>query len=281
VRRALAVVAGVLAVAGPASAATGTEVSRLAAQAPASPAALNRLRSIAVVDGRPVDLARALRTASRQDLLATLRVLAALPANPPQEFPATAAARRILQENRFRGSQVPRPFHGALVWLGERFSPVSRAFHSLARHVPGGAAALAVLLAALVVLASTAVAGRIARRRGASVLRLGERAQGVATADPRQLEREADAAEAGGDAAGALRLRFGAGLLRLGRARVVPLRASLTSGEARRLVGLEEFDLLAGTFDEVVYGGRSARAEDAVAARERWPVVLRAKGVRG
>ena len=280
-RQALAVVAAVLAVAGPASAATGAEVSRLAAQAPSSPAALDRLRSIAVVDGRRVDLARALRTASRQDLLVRLRVLAAPSGSPPQAFPATATARRILQESRFRGSQVPRPFHGSLVWLGERFSPLSRAFHSLARHVPGGAAALAVLLAALVVLASTAVAGRIARGRAVSVLRLGERAGGPATADPRQLEGEADAAEAAGDAAGALRLRFRAGLLRLGSARVVPLRDSLTSGEARRLVRLEEFDLLAGTHDEVVYGGRSARAEDAVAARERWPVVLRAKGVRG
>ena len=162
-----------------------------------------------------------------------------------------------------------------LVWLGERFSPVSRAFHWLAQYVPGGASTLWGLLAALVVLGSVAVAGRTARRRGASLLELGEHAHDPAGADPRQLEREADAAEAAGDAAMALRLRFRAGLLRLGRARVVPLRDSLTSGEARRLVRLPEFDLLAGTHDEVVYGGRSARAEDAVDARERWPIVLR------
>jgi hypothetical protein len=69
-------------------------------------------------------------------------------------------------------------------------------------------------------------------------------------------------------------------LLRLGRAQVVPLRASLTSGEARRIIRLPEFDALARTHDEVVYGGRSAVADDVVLARERWPRVLEAKGVR-
>ena len=97
--------------------------------------------------------------------------------------------------------------------------------------------------------------------------------------DPGQLEREADEAERSGDAARALRLRFRAGLLRLGPGRVVPLRESLTSGEARRLVRLPEFDRLARTHDEVVYGGRAARAADAVEARETWPRVLTAKGL--
>jgi hypothetical protein len=75
-------------------------------------------------------------------------------------------------------------------------------------------------------------------------------------------------------------LRFRAGLLRLGRARVVPLRASLTSGEARRILRLAEFDALARAHDEVVYGGRTAVSADLAAARERWPRVLEAKGVR-
>jgi hypothetical protein len=279
VRRTLAVAAGALVLAGPASAATGSQVRRLAAEARSNPAALAGLRSITVVDGRRVELGRALRTSSRQDLLGRLRVLAA-PAAPLRSFAAPAEAQRILKESRFRGSQVPHPFHGALVWLGKRFDPVSRAFRRLARHVPGGESTLWVLLAALVVFSSASIAGRTARRRGASLLERGEHPRGPAAADPRRLERDADAAEAAGDAATALRLRFRAGLLRLGRARVVPLRDSLTSGEARRLVRLHEFDLLAGTHDEVVYGGRSARAEDAVAARERWPIVLRAKGVQ-
>jgi hypothetical protein len=273
------VAAGVLVFAGPATGATGGQVRRLAAAARADPAALASLRSITVVDGRRVDLARALRTSSRQDLQARLRVLASPPV-PAPAFAATTEAHRILGQARFRGSPVPRPFHGALVWLGQRFAPVTRAFRWLAHRIPGGSSVLWILLAALVVLASTTVATRTARRRGASLLARGELARDATAVDPRQLEREADAAESAGDAATALRLRFRAGLLRLGRARVVPLRDSLTSGEARRLVRLDEFDDLAGTHDEVVYGGRPARLEDAVAARERWLAVLRAKGVR-
>jgi hypothetical protein len=279
VTRALAVAAGVLVFAGSASAATSGQVRRLAAEAPNDPAALASLRSIAVVDGRQVNFARALRTSSRQDLLSRLRVLAT-PAPRARAFPASRAARRILKEKRFHGSQLPRPLHGALVWLGARLTPLARPFRWLARQVPGGAWALLGVLGVLVVLASAAVAGRTARRRGANLLARDERARGAAGQDPRQLERDADAAEAAGDADAALRLRFRAGLLRLGRARIVPLRDSLTSGEARRLVRLDDFDLIAGAHDEVVYGGRTARAEDAVDARERWPIVLRSKGVR-
>ncbi len=278
-RRALAVTAGVLVFVGPASAATSGQVRRLAAEARTDPAALGRLRSITAVDGRRVDLRRALRTSSRRELGARLEALASGPPAEPA-FPATAEAHRILGQGRFHGSRVPRPFHGALVWLGQRFAPVTRAFHWLARRIPGGSSALWILLAGIVVLCSTAVAARTAERRGASQIARGELAHDGGAVDPRQLEREADKAEAEGDAATALRLRFRAGLLRLGRARVVPLRDSLTSGEARRLVRLDDFDDLAWTHDEVVYGGRSARLEDAVDARERWLTVLQEKGVR-
>jgi hypothetical protein len=278
VTRALTVAVALFVLAGPASAATSAQVRQLATEARTNPAALADLRSITVVDGHQVDLGRALRTSSRHDLVARLRVLAA-PPTPAQPFAASAAAQRILKESRFRGSQVPRPFHSTLVWLGERFSPVSRAFRWLGRQVPGGAWGLWAILAALVVLVSALIASRTARRRGASLLERGELARRPTAVDPRQLEREADAAEAAGDAATALRLRFRAGLLRLGRARIVPLRDSLTSGEARRLLRLREFDLLAATHDDVVYGGRSARPEDAINARERWSSVLRSKGV--
>ena len=264
---------------GAAAATTGADVRGLAAAAPTDPAALARLRAVTVVDGQHVDFARALRTSSRPDLLARLHALSA-PTPPVRAFAASHEAQRILKERRFHGSRLPRPFHGALVWLGARLSPLGRPFEWLAHHVPGGAWTLWALLAGLVILASAAVASRTARRRGASLLARDEHARSGRAEDPARLEREADAAEAAGDLDAALRLRFRAGLLRLGRARVVPLRSSLTSGEARRLVRLPDFDRIAGTHDEVVYGGRRARAEDAVDARERWPLVLRSKGVR-
>lgn len=279
-RAAAAVGTAFLIFVGSASATTGAEVRGLAAAAPTDPVALARLRAITVVDGQPVDFARALSTSSRRDLLARLRVLSVPATQPTRAFAASREARRILTEGRFRGSRLPRPFHGALVWLGARLSPLGKPFTWLARRVPGGAWTLWLVLAGLIVFASAAVASRTARRRGASLLARDEHARGGRGEDPARLEREADAAEAAGDLDAAVRLRFRAGLLRLGRARVVPLRSSLTSGEARRLVRLPDFDRIAGTHDEVAYGGRQAQTEDAVDARERWPLVLRSKGVR-
>ena len=270
-----------LAVIAPAQAAaeTGAQVRALARAAETSPAALARLRAVTSVDGRPVKLAAALDTQDPARLAARLRVLAARSeAAPP--LGARAAARSILSGRRFHGSSVPRPFHGFLVWLGKRVRPVRHAVEWLGRRVPGGDWAVWAVLAALVLAASAYVGFRTARRRGAALLDHAERARRTVTVDPAALERQADEAEAAGDAAGALRLRFRAGLVRLGRARVVPLRDSLTSGEARRLVAFAEFDVLARTHDEVAYGGRPARSEDAAAARLGWPRVLAAKGVR-
>lgn len=266
-----------------ASAASGARVRELASRAQSSATALERLRSITVVDGRPADLRSALQTSAPDELQARLRLLAAGAGTGTGAVPlgdARAQAHSILRERRFRGSSVPRPFHGALVWLGKRLEPIGRAFHRLARVVPGGRWTLWVILAAAVVLLSSVVATRTAKRRGAQALERDERGRVSQSLDPRQLEREANEAEAAGDVARALRLRFRAGLLRLGRARIVPLRASLTSGEARRILRLPEFDALARTHDEVTYGGRAARAQDAADARERWPQVLAAKGVR-
>ena len=91
------------------------------------------------------------------------------------------------------------------------------------------------------VQASTA--GRQARGRGAR-------------RDPRALDRRADAAEAAGDLETALRLRFRAGLLRLDAARRDRFRPSISTYEVRRALHSEDFDALAATFDDVVYGGR-------------------------
>jgi hypothetical protein len=280
VKRALAAAACALVVVGPAHGATSRQVRALAQQAATSPRALERLRAIRSVDGRPLDLGRVLHPTNRAELEARLRALAA-PSAREQSFPARAEARRILRGRRFHGSPVPRPFHGALAWLGGKLQPVVRLLDWLAAHLPGGHWTLWALLALIVIVLSGLTAGRAARRRGGLALEravLGTgRSRGV---DPRDLERAADEAEARGDPASALRLRFRAGLLRLGRAQVLPLRESLTSGEARRIIRLPEFDGLARTHDEVVYGGRPAEREDAVAARERWPLVLEAKGVR-
>jgi hypothetical protein len=131
------------------------------------------------------------------------------------------------------------------------------------------------ILAGLVVGVALFAAMRIARRRslqergGPGVWPRGERPE-----DPQTLERLAEEAEYRGDLEAALRLRFRAGLLRLGRAQVLELRPSITTVEVRRALRSRRFDGLARSFDEVVYGRRSPRAEDVADARTEWPLVL-------
>jgi Domain of unknown function (DUF4129) len=100
------------------------------------------------------------------------------------------------------------------------------------------------------------------------------RGPGVAPEGPVALERRADEAERARDHALAVRLRFRAGLMRLGEREVIPYRPSLTTAEARRRLRSEPFDRLATDFDAIAYGGRAAGDDDARAAREGWREVL-------
>ena len=93
--------------------------------------------------------------------------------------------------------------------------------------------------------------------------------------DPRALDRRADAAEAAGDLEAALRLRFRAGLLRLDARGAIEFRPSISTFEVRRTLHDDDFDALAATFDDVVYGGRPPAPDDLAAARERWPRVVK------
>jgi hypothetical protein len=186
---------------------------------------------------------------------------------------AREQARRILAERRFHGTKLPRPLHGVLDWLSRHLDFLGRAWHSVSVGVGGQDVLWSIVGAACVAIAVT-VALRLARRRvrlEASLASGGTRARAE---DPGELDRLATEAERRGDLEIALRLRFRAGLLRLGRARVLPVRPSLRTGEARRAVHSARFDRLARDFDEVVYGRRDVRADDLAAAREEWPRVL-------
>jgi hypothetical protein len=191
--------------------------------------------------------------------------------NPEQ---AREQARHILSERRFRGTSLPRPLHGLFSWLGEHLHFVVRAWEWLAVRV-GGALDLWAIVGALVLLLVVFLGSRYARRRTEVEAAGGFGRRGRRRSeDPTELERLADEAERRGDLEVALRLRFRAGLLRLGRARALPLRPSLRTREARRSLGNPRFDRLARDFDEVVYGRRSPRPEDLAAARTEWPHVL-------
>jgi hypothetical protein len=264
----VALAAAPVALADPAS---SGEVRALAARAAQDPGALARLRRIDVVDGRAMPLRAALRGVRGAELERRLRVLAARVPAPASQRDARTDARDILAQRKYHGSSVPRPLHGVLVWIGEKIAAFGRAIDGL---VPGPPFVAWLILAALVVLIASTLSTRTARRRA------GRHLEGAAAAfhgreeDPRELERTADEAERAGDIELALRLRFRAGLIRLARARAIPRRESLTTGEVRRILRSPQFDRLAATFDEVVYGRRAAAREDVEAARAEWPLVL-------
>lgn len=190
--------------------------------------------------------------------------------NPAQ---AREEARHILAERRFRGTSLPRPLHGFFSWLADHLRFAVHGWHWLSLSV-GGAHVLWAIVGAIVILAVIALVNRLARRRTAA--EAGGVGRGARGRDegPGELERLADEAERRGDLEVALRLRFRAGLLRLGRARALPLRPSLRNREARRLLRSPRFDRLARDFDEVVYGRRQPLAADVETARAEWPQVV-------
>ena len=190
--------------------------------------------------------------------------------NPAQ---AREEARHILSERRFHGTSVPRPFHGFFSWLTRHLHFLARGFDWLSLKV-GGQLWLWTIIAVLVLVVAAFVTRQLARRRIEVEARtVGRRARARGD-DPAELERLADEAERRGDLEVALRLRFRAGLLRLGRARVLPLRPSLRTREARGTLRSSRFDRLARDFDEVVYGRRSPSAVDVETARTEWPRVV-------
>jgi len=181
-------------------------------------------------------------------------------------------AREILGGRRYKPADVPRPFEGALEWLGDRLRPIGDFFSRITESLAGRVALAAVLAGVVAVVALL-----VARRRAATNAAGGaarRRRSAEEHADPGRLEREADAAERRGDLDAALRLRFRAGLLRLDRAGAIQFRPSITTGQVARRLRLRVFDDLAITFDAVAYGGRPASVGDLQSARAEWPRVL-------
>ena len=184
-----------------------------------------------------------------------------------------AAARSILGSRRFRGSPAPRPLRKPLTWVGDRtsgvFGWIGRAFS----HVPSG---LLLLLAIAAVGAAVAYfARKVKANRGSADRRTGTAPEaGEDAENAAALEHAADAAELAGRLDAAVRLRFRAGLLRLGDRGAIRYRPSVTTNEVRRVLGSETFDELARTFEAITYGGREAEPPDVDAARRVWPRVV-------
>jgi hypothetical protein len=186
---------------------------------------------------------------------------------------ARRQAAEILDDRRFTGSDIPRPFEGPLDWLGDRIEPILEWINDRGASVPGGPLVLWLALSALVLLAAGGITATTIRRRALAIER--RRAAAAPQAEnPAALERAADEAERSGDWERAVRLRFRAGLLRLDRRRVLTYRPSLTTGEVARAVAVPAFSDVGARFDEIAYGGRAAERADAEAARHGWTTVL-------
>jgi Domain of unknown function (DUF4129) len=202
--------------------------------------------------------------------------LAAAPARAAERFDAgdpaaaRAAARDVLSDGDFTRREPPRPFRSLFERLGDLIDDL---IAGVDVGLPGGLGIAAAALAALVLLGASLAAARGVRRRARVVVAEGEAAR-PARDDPVALERAARDAEASGDHEQAVRLRFRAGLLRLGAARALAYRPSLTSGEVARQVHSAAFERLAADLDEIAYGGRPAGPDDVAAATEGWPRVL-------
>jgi len=255
--------------------ATAAQVRALAAQRDA--AALQRLRAIDAVDGRPARLGAALRGSDAQ-VRARLRALAQdVPARggAPAPAAARAQARDVLDQRRFRETKVPAPLRDVRERIGAALRsagrPLESALRWLAERVPGGRAVVWVLLATLVLGSAALLAGRAGAQPQDAVAAAG--APGEERMSAARLRQEAERAERRRDLDEALRLRFRAGLVELDSRELIQLRPALTNRELLGAVPSPTLAELVDGFEAVAYGGRPADEDDVRGARDGWPRV--------
>jgi hypothetical protein len=254
---------------------TGAQLRTLAERAVDDPPALAQLRAVREVDGRPVDVGRALTGAEGPALASRLRALAA-GGEPEAVAPDDARrdAQTVLEGRRFRPSKVPRPLAGLLATMGRWLKPVAdplrRYWGSVAKSLGAQLVLVGVVFAVAAAISVRLVGRRSPRALGRSQP-FGVDTQGL---DPDALDREAAAAEDAGYLDRAVRLRFVAGVLRLDRAGAITYRSSMTTGQLAAGLTSASFGELAAAFDEIAYGGRPAEESDVLTARETWPRVL-------
>lgn len=264
---------------GPATAqnVTGSQLQDLAARAAGDPRALAQLRAVREVDGRPVDMGRALAGAEGPGLASRLQTLSAgaeAAGSAVASEQARQEAQAVLDGRRFKPARVPRPFAGILRTLGRWLEPVGEPIGRVWRRMVDTVAGRLVLVGLAFVVAALISAFLIGRRSPANLHRSRPFGMVGESIDPDELERQAVAAERAGDLDHAVRLRFVAGVLRLDRAGVITYRSSLTTGQLRSRLHSESFAELAAAFDEIAYGGRPAGEADLRAATDAWPRVL-------
>jgi len=202
----------------------------------------------------------------------------------PDPGAARRAARSILSEQRFRPEHLPRPLEGVLRWIGDRFAPVGdflgKAFGPVLDF--SGTTSGMVVVGLVLAVAVGMIARMVARRRLARERRVHHDHADLEHfgRDPRELERAADDAEARGELALAIRLRFRAGLLRLDEQGVIAFRPSLPTRAVARRLDNATFDRLAREFDFVAYGFHEPSLDEIAVSKQEWQQVLAEVGRR-
>ena len=197
--------------------------------------------------------------------------------NPGQ---ARRDAQTILDGDAYQSKTGARPLRGVLRWIGDRLDPIgrgaARAWNATLGKLPAELTwliVIALIVAAIYLLARTAQSRSAARATNQIPASVGDHGPALTAAD---LDQAAIAAEQRGDLALAIRLRFRAGLLRLDHdAHAITSRPGLTTREVRSILHIDDFDALANTFEDVTYGDKVPSNDDATAARDRWPNVIR------
>jgi hypothetical protein len=256
----------------PAAAAGQSDVSReqaqqLAAAARDDPAALEQLRAIGTIDGRPANTEAALLGADPSELedrLGTLERALSAPGSDSDAAGARADAAQIVAG--FPEDQQPAA-------PPETASPGGDG-GSLGFDI----GSLWIPLLVIAVIAGALLALRLARNRESGARLEAEAAQEAPPEPVSELEVRAREAEGSGDYEAALRLRYGIALRTLQDQGAVPAGPSLTPARLSRELGHPRAGKLVGTFERVVYGRRQAAAEDAQEAREGWPLVVSESG---
>ena len=207
----------------------------------------------------------------------------------PADSDYAAAARRqaheILSQPAYThvSRPPPRPLAGVLHAIGRAlivvFGPVFRWLRRELVDPVGrgltdvfGSFAPVVAIALLVVVGGL-LAVLLIRRRARAHVRTELTAMAPTVIDPSELEREADRRAEAGDFAGAVRLRFEAGLRRLAHEGLITEPDVRTGHQVATRIGSPTFEGLAEQHEAIAYAAAPASAPDDERAQRDWPVV--------
>ena len=241
----------------------------LAEQAASDPAALEALRELSpeardALTGADEDVSERLATIATQEQFAV-------------DEDVSAIAQDILSQERFATARDNTVGSFVAEWQRRVAIWINRLIASIIDNVPGGPR----LFFGVLILGILAFAGFFASRLAQNRIRVTEaatlarirRERGLSPAELRRRSREA--AEAG-DPAEAVRLLFLAGLTTLDERDRIDFAPGTTTDEISNQLSSNTFDHLAARFNEVVYGGRDANAEDVNQSMAEWNTVLEA-----